>query len=349
MNKVAIELKGVSNFILKDVNLKIYENELFVLLGPTGSGKTTLLNVVAGLTPHKGSLFLNGNLSNSIPTNKREIGYLFQNLSLFPHLNVKSNIAYGLKVKKWPKERIEKRVEQLLDFFNIRNIGDRYPLHLSGGEKQRVALARAIAPKPKLLLLDEPLSNIDFRTSKYLRAEFKQIHKKLKITAIYVTHNLLEAEELADRIGVIRSGIIEQVGTVEEIFLYPKNKNVYDFVGAPNILTCNMIKVLGSGLAEVICRNIPIIIPYEGEKVKKIAIPPNHISIYKEKPPGPDINRFKGVVKEIEDLGFIIRVKVKVGDNLLLAEITKDIYEELSIKIGDEIYVILKLRWIRAV
>lgn len=214
----SIELRNVSNYICRDVNLKVLDGELMVLLGPNGAGKTTLLNVIAGLVDYDGSVFFNGVCMDKVPASKRRVGYLFQNLALFPHLDVASNVAYGLKMQKQPQSVIKARVSELLQMMGIENLSSRYPRHLSGGEKQRVALARALAPSPAILLLDEPMASLDLETARYLRAELKQLQKKIGITTVYVTHNLEEARELADRICIIENGCIKQVSGAEEIF-----------------------------------------------------------------------------------------------------------------------------------
>ena len=188
-----IELKGISNYILDDLNLKILDKELLVLLGPTGSGKTTILNAISGLAPYEGSVLFGGKSMDKVSTVRRGIGYLFQSLALFPHLNVASNIAYSLRIKKSQQKKMSDRVDELLSLMRIKHLSHRYHKDLSGGEKQRVALARALATSPNTLLLDEPMASIDMRFSKYFRMEFQRIQRQLGITTIYVTHNLSEA------------------------------------------------------------------------------------------------------------------------------------------------------------
>jgi ABC-type sulfate/molybdate transport systems ATPase subunit len=207
----AIELRNIENYVCQEINLEVFSGELLALLGPNGAGKTTLLNIIAGLTGYRGSVLFDGRPIDELPTQKRKVGYLFQDLVLFPHLDVASNIAYGLRVQRWPKEKIELRVKELLRLLKIEHLATAYPWRLSGGEKQRVALSRALAPYPKILLLDEPLSSLDWQTSQYLRSELKGIQQRLGITTLYVTHDLIEAREVADRTAVIHEGRIEQV------------------------------------------------------------------------------------------------------------------------------------------
>jgi len=206
-----IELKKVSNQVCQDVNLKIFDKELLVLMGPNGAGKTTLLNVIAGLINYNGSVLFDGICMDGVRAAKRNIGYLFQNLVLFPHLDVASNIAYGLRTRKMPPSQVKARVNEIIRMMKIEGLSSRYPRYLSYGEKQRVALARALALSPKVLLLDEPMSNIDFKTAINLRVELKLLQRMLGITTIYVTHNLEEAKELADRVCVIEDGSIKMV------------------------------------------------------------------------------------------------------------------------------------------
>ncbi|MDY6973836.1 MAG: ABC transporter ATP-binding protein [Thermodesulfobacteriota bacterium] len=343
----AVDLKGITNFICRDINLDVLAGELLILFGPNGAGKTTLLNVIAGLTEYEGSVFFDGIAIDRLPTQKRGVGYLFQDLMLFPHLDVALNIAYSLKAQEWPREKIEARVNELLDLMRIRHLANRFPRHLSGGEKQRVALARALAPSPGILLLDEPLSSLDFRTSKYLRSELKRLQRRLKITTLYVTHELAEAEEVADRIAIIHKGRIEQIGRPEEVFFYPANEKVTAFIGAPNILQCDKTRNLGHGLVEARCGGLPIIVPHDGNSVGRIGLFPRDIYISPFRPPGPKVNRFVGTVTEIKHAPDSIRLTVKAGTNHLVAELDHFTFESMGIETGQEIFMILKLRGMR--
>jgi len=342
-----IELKNICKYTCRDVSLEIRDKELLVLLGPNGTGKTTLLNVIAGLIEYDGSVLLNGNPVDNIAASKRGVGYLFQDLVLFPHLDVAANIAYGLKVQKQPADRVATRVQALLEMMKIKHLAARYPEHLSGGERQRVALSRALAPSPEVLLLDEPLSSLDRQTSKYLRMEIRQLQKKLGITTVYVTHNLQEAEEMADRIALIHDGHVEQVATMEELFFFPKNERVSDFIGAPNILDCQYCQSLDNGIVEANCGSMRIFIPYVGDSVKRIAIFPRDIYVSQTKPPGPALNRFRGTVTSVDSSHYAVRLGVKVGENNLLAEMPHHIFEDMNLAIGQEVFLILKLRRIK--
>lgn len=322
--------------------------ELLVLVGPNGAGKTTLLNVIAGFADYRGEVFFDGKKIDKVPTNKREIGFLFQELALFPHLSVTSNISYGLVAQGYSEEIIKKRINELLDLLNINPLKDRYPRSLSSGEKQRVALARAIAPFSKILLMDEPMSSLDPQTSKYLRAELRSLLKKLEITTIYVTHNLLEAEEMADRIAFIHNGQIEQIGSPDEFIFNPKTENVSEFIGMPNILNCDHCHILAPGFIELFIENMNLVLPYEGNgRIKKVAIFPQDIYLSSIKPPGPEVNRFKGIITEIINNPSVSRVKVDVSGSILVAELSREAALEMNFKEGKEVFGIIKLRGLR--
>ncbi len=342
-----IELKNITNYICKDVNLTVLDKELLVLLGPTGAGKTTLLKVISGLTDYQGGVLFDGVAVDRLAPSKRGVGYLFQDLALFPHLDVESNIAYSLRIQKKRPQEVKARVEELLELMGIRHLASRYPRDLSGGERQRTALGRVLASSPRVLLLDEPLSSLDLTTSKYLRVELRQLQRELGITTIYVTHNLTEAEEMGNRIAVIHQGKLEQVGMPEEVFFYPRSEAVSLFFGSPNILDCDYCQVLAQGLIEVGCGDIHLVLPHEGDAVKRIAISPKDVYVSPTKPPGPDLNRLRGVITQIEPLGSLIRLKVEVGGNALFAELPQELFENMNLEVGREVFLILKLRRLR--
>ena len=347
-----IEIKELSLqldiFSLKDINLTIQDNEYFVLLGPTGAGKTIFIECLAGL--HKirhGKILINGSEATHSPPEERGIGYVPQDYVLFPFLDVKENIIFGLKNGKKSKIEVQRRMMMLAELLGISHILDRKPFSLSGGEKQRVALARALAPSPRILLLDEPLSSLDIQTSKHLRIELKRIHKELGLTTIHITHNQAEAEEMADRIGILNAGMLEQVGRLQDVFFTPSNKTVSDFIGAVNILDCDSCHVLVPGLVEVCCEQMRIILPHDGDVVRKIAILPKDIYVYDSVPPGPHINRFRGIIRDVVTSGSIVKLEIQVGGKNFKTEMPNDIYEGMDLKVGKEVYLILKLRRIR--
>jgi ABC-type sugar transport system ATPase subunit len=343
----SITLKNVCKYVCQDVNLEIFDRELLVVLGSNGAGKTTLINIIAGLTDYRGSVLFDGVPVNKLPADKREVGYLFQSLVLFPHLDVAANIAYGLGARKWPQYRIEDRVNELLKLMSIRHLASRYPNQLSGGERQRVALARAIASSPRVLLLDEPLSSLDAQTAKYLRTELKQLQRRLGITTVYVTHDLMEAVEMADRMAIIQNGRVEQVAEPERVLFYPESERVSDFIGAPNILDCDYCHSLGQGVMEVGCGELKLVVPHDGNSVQKVAILPRHIYVSETRPPGPGVNGFQGTVTDIKHTSNAVRIGIAVGKNNLTAEIPHHIFEEMDLALGKEVFLILRLRRIR--
>jgi ABC-type sugar transport system ATPase subunit len=342
-----IELRGISKHVLRGVDLTVEDKEVMALVGPNGAGKSTVLNVIAGLTAYDGQVSFDGKNMDRVPPHKRGVGYLFQDLALFPHITVADNIAYGLRVQGYKQAAIVERVDELCEALHIGKLRQRYPRSLSGGEKQRVAIARAIAPFQSILLLDEPTSSLDAQAAKYLRAELGVLLRKLKITAVFVIHDLLGAEEIADRIAIIHRGRIEQVASPAEVLFSPRNRVVSEFIGMPNILNCEELRVLASGLVEVGCGTMKIVLPYEGSTIKKIAIPPHDIYLSDKKPPGPAVNRYTGHITEIEPLGSLARVGVIVGGNSLLTEVPSETIGEMSLEVGQEVHVIIKLRRLR--
>ena len=347
-----IEIKDLSidlsEFHLKNINLSINDREYFVILGPTGAGKTILLECIAGLHKVKqGEIRVNGDNITNLPPEERKIGYVPQDYVLFPFLTVAENIAFGLKEAKYPKTEIKKRADSLARLMAITHLMNRDTRSLSGGEKQRAALARALALSPKILLLDEPLGALDLQTAKYLRLELKRIHDELGVTTIHITHDQTEAEEIADRLGVLNMGRLEQVGMPDEVFFYPDSEAVSDFIGSPNILECTCCNSLGQGLMEVDCGGLRIIIPHDGNSIERIALFPRDIYISDTQPPGPHMNRFKGIITEIKPYGTTERLLVKVGDKILQAEIPRDISEDMDLIVGKEVFLIFKFKRIK--
>lgn len=234
---VLLELKDVwksfdGTQVLKGVNVRVENGSLAVLLGPSGCGKTTTLKIIAGLLkPDKGRVYFDSRDVTYIPPRTRNVGMVFQTLALFPHLTVEENIAYGLKARRWNSDEIRRRVKELVDLFHLNGLEKRLPRELSGGQQQRVALARAIAPNPRLLLLDEPLRNLDANLKEELLWEIKRLQAELGITTIYVTHDQQEAFQLADKILIMHEGNIVQQGNPEEIYSNPLNSFVASFLG----------------------------------------------------------------------------------------------------------------------
>lgn len=225
------------NHILKDLNLDIEKGELVSLLGPSGCGKTTTLRIVAGLLEATSGTFeLDGTEMLKVPVHKRHFGMVFQSYALFPHLTIFDNVAFGLKIQKEDKEAISKKVMAMLEVCGLQGLEQRFPKELSGGQRQRVALARALVIEPKLLLLDEPLSNLDAKLRVQMRLEIKRIQQELKLTTLFVTHDQEECFSISDKVAVMNNGVIEQYGTPEEIYHHPKTEFVARFIGFENFM-----------------------------------------------------------------------------------------------------------------
>ncbi len=319
-----------------------------VLVGRNGAGKSTLLNAVSGLNPYHGSVLFDGERVDGFPPEKRNVGYLSQHLALFPHMKVGGNIAYGMKMKHgYSKTETAARVVELMRMMKIEHLGGRYPRDLSGGEKQRVALARALASSPSILLMDEPLISLDLGSAKYLRMEFVQLQRRIGATILFVTHNLTEAAEIADRIAILEDGWVLQVGTLEDILFDPVDERVRDFVGRPNIFECESSRIIENGLAIATCGGMRIVTPHEGKPVKKIAIAQEHVYVSIERPAGPQINRFAGCVREMSSFSAWVRLTVQVADRLIMAEISREMSEMMAIELGSQVHVILKLHWLQ--
>ena len=242
MKNNIIELKNITvsfddEKVLDDISLSISDKEFVTLLGPSGCGKTTTLRIIAGfLEPDSGDVFFDGQKINTLPANKRNVNTIFQRYALFPHLNVYDNIAFGLKVKKVPKDEIKIRVKEMLKLVNLEGFEKRSISQLSGGQQQRVAIARAVINEPKVLLLDEPLAALDLKLRKDMQVELKNIQKQLGITFVFVTHDQEEALSMSDKVVVMNEGKIQQIGTPQDVYNEPVNAFVADFIGESNII-----------------------------------------------------------------------------------------------------------------
>jgi ABC-type Fe3+/spermidine/putrescine transport system ATPase subunit len=225
------------NEVIKGVSLEVRKGELVTFVGPSGCGKTTLLRLIGGFTDaSSGDIILDGQRINDLPPNLRDTRICFQNYALFPHMTVAENVGYGLKINKWPKNRIEARVNELLEMVELERFGDRMIDKLSGGQQQRVAFARALSLEPKVLLLDEPLSNLDANLRVVMREEIRNIQERIQITTIFVTHDQYEAMSISDRLVVLHKGVIQQIGSPVDIYEHPANEFIAGFVGYVNFL-----------------------------------------------------------------------------------------------------------------
>ena len=245
---VIIDLKNISMKlgeaqILKDLNMYIRDKEFITLLGPSGCGKTTTLRIIAGfLEPDSGEVIFEDKVINGVPPHKRQVNTIFQRYALFPHLNVYENIAFGLRIKKLSEKEIKETVNEMLALVNLSGFERRNINSLSGGQQQRVAIARALAVKPRVLLLDEPLGALDLKLRKDMQVELKNIQQRLGITFIYVTHDQEEALSMSDTVVVMDGGVIQQIGTPQDVYNEPKNAFVADFIGESNILDGKMLE-----------------------------------------------------------------------------------------------------------
>jgi len=292
---------------LKEVTLEFEDGSFSALLGPSGSGKTTLLYLIAGIyKPSTGRIYFDDRDVTMLPPNKRNVGLVFQNYALYPHMTVYENIAFPLRLRKLPKRVIDEKVREVAKMLHIDSLLDRYPSQLSGGQQQRVAMARALVKEPDVLLLDEPLSNLDALLRVKIRAELKRLQRDIGITTIYVTHDQSEALALADKIVVIDSGVVQQVGTPEEVYNNPRNLFVAGFIGSPpaNLLTGRVEK--GSGCAIVagqrVCPDLPISALLELLEEVIVAFRPEHARL-DEAPGGAGMVSFEGEVYAVETLG----------------------------------------------
>jgi multiple sugar transport system ATP-binding protein len=234
--KNVTKIFGKKNVVIQDVNLEIKDKEFFTIVGPSGCGKSTLLNMIAGLEEvNSGEILFDEKRVNDLPPAKRDVAFVFQSYALYPHKNVFENIAFPLRIRRLSKEEIKERVKNTASILEIEHLLDRKPKELSGGQRQRVALGRAIVRKPKVFLLDEPLSNLDAKLRVYMRAELKKLHTEIQTTTIYVTHDQAEAMTLSDRVAILFEGRIQQCDSPQMVYNFPANKVVAEFIGSPSM------------------------------------------------------------------------------------------------------------------
>lgn len=311
---IDVEKSFGNNKVVKKMNIEIKEGEFLTLLGPSGCGKTTTLRMIAGFEEAtSGIIKVQGERVEDKEPFERDVNTVFQNYALFPHMSVFDNIAYGLKIKKRPKEEISLRVNAMLDLVQLRGYEDRKPDALSGGQKQRVAIARALINDPKVLLLDEPLGALDLKLRKQMQVELKRLQKKLGITFVYVTHDQEEALTMSDRIAVMNEGIIEQLASPMEIYDRPLTKFVAGFIGESNIFDG---KVTGSanGIIEVETHAGTVRVKGEGfEKGEAIhvSIRPEYIKVSRDNAEGFDL---RGTVKDFIYMGTVVKTSVDLKD-----------------------------------
>jgi iron(III) transport system ATP-binding protein len=327
---VAIQDLGLSfgqTEVLKGVNLEIEPGELFTFLGPSGSGKSTLLRAIAGFGPKPtGRILIGDNDVAGLPPWQRNVGMVFQSYALWPHLTVRKNVAFGLEERKVPAKDIRGRVDAALKLVGLLELAERRPSQLSGGQQQRVALARTIVVEPRVLLLDEPLSNLDANLRIQMRREIHELQRELGLTTIFVTHDQEEANTISDRIAVLNEGIIQQVGTPLELYDKPTNRFVASFLGTANLMEG---RVEQSGKKIVFKAEDGTILPASGAALKvnqgyTVMFRPQsvHIAFAKGKDGTVAIGRLGGTVEHREFLGHIIRYSVRINGHILSVDET---------------------------
>ncbi len=336
-------------FSLEDLNLEVPQGAYFIVLGPTGSGKTVLLETIAGLRkPLSGLISISGRDVTRLPPERRKVGFVYQDYALFPHLRVRENIAFGLRLRKGRRRDVNGKVQEVCELLGIEHLLERWPGTLSGGEAQRVALARALVTEPGLLLLDEPLSALDPGTREGLQREMKRLHRRLGTTTIHVTHDFEEAFALGDMVAVLqmqddegmRKGNIVQVGTPEEVFRRPRSEFVARFVSGQNLFRGEVVHENGISYIRL-SPEMRIAVPTDARGPVSLMVRPEDILLS----PTPFVssarNCFRGRVVEATDSGRIIRVIVEVPPRFEVI-VTRRSWEDLRLSVGQDVYVTFK-------
>jgi len=301
---------------LSDLDLTIRSGEFVALLGPSGCGKSTALNCLAGLLPlTSGSIWADGTRIDTVPPERRGFGMVFQNYALFPHLTARRNVAFGLQMRRLAKDEVRRRTDAALRLVQLAEHADKLPAQLSGGQQQRVAIARAIVLEPALVLMDEPLSNLDAKLRLEMRTEIRRLHQSLGLTTVYVTHDQEEALSLADRLVVLRDGRVQQVGTPEELHTQPVNWHVADFMGYRNLLPGTAVSV-AAGRAEVTCGGLRLagaaVGPVRAGDNVIVGVRPDDLAV------GAGPNAIAAVVEVVEYRGNDVAVEARAGDGTAL-------------------------------
>ncbi|MCT4595327.1 MAG: ABC transporter ATP-binding protein [Anaeromicrobium sp.] len=334
-----VELRNISKkfgdtVALENIDFAIEEGSFFTFLGPSGCGKTTLLRIISGFVKdHKGRVIIGNKDMTHVSSEKREIGMVFQNYALFPHMNVYENIAYSLKIKKINKKEILNRVDKYLNLVSLDGYGNRKINELSGGEQQRVALGRSLVMEPKVLLLDEPLSNLDARLRDKMRIEIGDLQKELGITTLFVTHDQREALTMSDKIAVFNKGKCIQIGKPREIYSNPKSPFVATFVGENNLFKAKIEN------SKAILNN-NVILEIENDSVGNyISIRPEDMKILRRKE--KEANTFKGKVEKIQFNGMVLDYVVNVeGIKFKVSELNNP-YTDIQIGVGDYVFIVI--------
>jgi len=328
MNPVGVEIRHVAlafgaTKVLKDISVTVEPGEFFALLGPSGSGKSTLLRLIAGFNQHQsGEVLIGGRDVTGTPPWKRNVGMVFQNYALWPHMTVEQNVAFGLEERKFPRAQIREKVKAALDLVGLGELGARRPGQLSGGQQQRVAIARTLAIEPQVLLLDEPLSNLDAKLRVQTRQELVKLQRRLGITTIFVTHDQIEALTTCHRVAVMDAGVIQQVGTPMELFDFPVNRFVAQFVGSVNLFAGTFrreggtLRFASPKLGDV---TLPAGVEPPGDSFD-LAFRPHAVRIGGPAGSATDIS-LRGAVESAEFLGEFLRYEIRVGEASVTADI----------------------------
>lgn len=328
LDALTIALPG---FAVRDISLQVAAGEFFALIGPTGSGKTVLLEAIAGLVKvTQGQIRVDGRDLTRLPPERRRIGIVYQDYALFPHLTVMENIRFGLRYHGIDPMDGQQRIDHLIDLLGLQRIVQRLPLHLSGGEKQRACLARALSVKPQVLLLDEPLSALDPNFRDEIRRALKDLHRELGITFMMVTHDFNEALCLADRVGVIREGVMEQVGTTEEVFEQPATPFVANFVGMKNVFEGRF----SDGFAEFGGLSCPL---PESNSGRYLALRPEDIVLAKVPLSEVDCQVFPGEIAKIVPLGFVHEISVRCQEAEFVTYLDRKNLFGGGFEVGDQV------------
>ncbi|MBI1386576.1 MAG: polyamine ABC transporter ATP-binding protein [Rhizobiales bacterium] len=339
-----VTLKSVSKSYgavtaLRALDLEIEEGEFITLLGPSGCGKTTTLRLIAGfIDPTQGQILLGDDDVTDLPPQRREIGMVFQDYALFPHLTIAENIAFPLRERRTPRERIEPRVRELLELVRLPGVENRYPSELSGGQAQRIAVARAVAYPPRVLLMDEPLGALDLKLRETMQFELRRIQKELQITTVFVTHDQTEAMSMSDRIAVMNEGLLEQLGTAEEIYNRPKSTFVAGFVGRINLLEGTLTEN-HAGIATVRLEDGTTVRAKAGDRRVgervSVGVRPEHIAALPEGSGGGGGSRMQGTVIASTFSGNLLDLLIDVGRGKPILTETRP--EEVTVRVGDKV------------
>lgn len=352
-----VELAGIykslsGNDILHNINLNVKEGEFLTLLGPSGCGKTTLLRLISGFEePTLGTIRIDGEDVSGLSPHQRHVHTVFQSYALFPHMTVYENIAFGLKCQKTPSEEIPVRVNNVLKMVKLEKFADRKPSQLSGGQQQRVAIARAAVNHPRVLLLDEPLSALDYRLRKTMQIELKQLQRQLGITFIFVTHDQEEALAMSDRVVVMHEGNIEQIGTPREVYEEPRNLNVAKFIGEANIFSGEVVAIEDPNLITVNILDKQRVAksrtPHRlGEKVN-VLVRPEDVRVWGQADIEDPSEMFPGTVEEVIYKGTTVDLMVRLTNNALVAatEFFDEDDDKLEYKIGESVWIHWATGW----